>query len=346
MVYTPHQIQKAEKVADLMQGLAEAQLTIPKLFTYKTMDQFKFAKDDTLTFRVPGRLPYRKYAWRNDRTKGLFFDAYKEGKTTVTVGDRIYSGVELTDEQMDFDLGSWATPAQLQADAVVQGFQDEAVKALETAPYKVTIGLNGNDSAATMKRAFFEARRVLNGFRVPKEQRFAVAGSNAAMVVLDVAAQIPGRADAALANGTIGRIAGFDCFEDESIDADVIYFFVPSAFVLYNDAPSVPQSAPFGKVINGNGVKMRWIRDYDQRFQVERSTLTTYVSTAPVKDLFFKKSVYTQQESTVILDPGTTQEFVRGIKLDLGLAASVYPAAASALAVESGISDANPFTVA
>lgn len=343
MVYTPHEIEKAGKVADLMQGLAEAQLSLPKLFTYKTMDAFKFSKDDTITFRVPGRLPYRKYAWRNDRSKGLFWDAYREGKTTVTIGDRIYSGVKLTDEQMDFDLGSWATPAQLQVDAVVQGFQDESVKALEDAPYKVTIGLNNKDDAATMKRAFFEARRVLNGFRVPKEQRFAVAGSNAAMIALEVASQIAGRADAALANGTIGRIAGFDTFEDETMDANAIYFFVPSAFVLYNDAPSVPQSAPFGRLISGSGVKMRWIRDYDQEYQEERSSVTTYVSAAPVKDLFFKKSVYTQTESTVVLDPGTTQEFVRGIKLDLTAAASTYPAAASALAVESGISDADKF---
>lgn len=345
MAYTPQQIVKGQKVANLSVGLVEAQLTIPKLFTYKSFDDFRFAEGDKITFRVPGRLPYRRYAWRNDRSKSIFFDAYKEGKTEVTIGDRIYSATKLTDEQKDFDLGSWAVPTQLMADAVAQGFQDEAVKCLEDAPYNVTIGLGGDDSVNAVKAAFFEARRVLNKFRVPKEQRFAVVGSDAAQAVLNmVVTQSRDRAEQALANATIGKVAGFDVFEDESIDPGTIYFFVPSAFVLYNDAPSVPDSVPFGTKASANGVKARLIRDYDTEYLTDRAVLDTYVSTAPVKDLFWAKSVYTQVESTQVLEPGTTTEFVRGIKLTLD-GASDYPTTGSALAVESGVSEADAFTV-
>lgn len=343
MPYTPHQIQKAQKVADLTSGLVAAQLVLPKLFSQESLDQFKGTDGDTLTFRTPGRLPYREYGFRNDRTDPIRFDAFKEGKTTITVGGTIYSAIKVTDEQFEFDLETWAKPAALQADAVAQGVQDACASALENAPYNVTIGLDGSvDLVADLKRAFFEARRVMTRFRVPDAQRFAVVGTNVELIALDLAGTIAGRADAALGQGSIGKIAGFDVIPDSTIDPDAAYFFVPSAFVRFNAAPYVPQSVPFGTLTSAGDVKMRWLRDYDLEYKQDRSLFDTYVTASPVKDLLLKAPQKATGSNPVILEPADTPQFVRGIKLDLG-ATSSYPATGSDIAFDTGISTANAF---
>lgn len=348
MVYTPHDVNKIQKIADLTVGLAEAELTLPKLFTRETVDKFRGAEGDKITFRVDGRLPYRRFAFRNDRSKSLLFDVYKETKVDITWGDRLYSGVELTDEQADFDTNGWAKLSGKQGAAVAQGIQDECAKALEAAPYNVTIGLGGASAPGDIRAAFFEARRVFNLLRVPDMQRFVAMGSNVEMAVLmdkDLISTTnvsEARAESALANATIGRIAGFTAVLDLSIDPDTAYFFVPSAFVLATGAPVVPNSVPFGTTASFNGFTLRWIKDYYAEKLVDRSIVDSYVGVSPVKDLFFEKSVYTDDVKPVTLEPATDQFFVRGIKLSL-TGASVYPADASALAAETGIKAAQKF---
>lgn len=46
----------------------------------------------------------RTYGWRNDRSTGIGFDVYKERRAAVRFGTDVYNGVQLTDEQNEFDL--------------------------------------------------------------------------------------------------------------------------------------------------------------------------------------------------------------------------------------------------
>ena len=102
MAYTAHTVIKPEKIVATGIGVLSQELTLPKLFMRKNYEDIKGALDDTLTFRVPGRLVPRRWAWRNNRSTPIVYDVYKEAKTTLTYGDRIYSAVKITDEQAQF----------------------------------------------------------------------------------------------------------------------------------------------------------------------------------------------------------------------------------------------------
>src|SRR5690606_33688143 len=127
MAYTPHDNVKAQKLSLAAVKLLERQVKVPNLFTKKGVDEFKGAEDDTLNMTVPGVLPFREYAWRNDRSQPLQLDTYSERKISVTFGGNVYSAVELTDEQKEFDLDGWSKLLAAQTRAVGRGLEHRAV---------------------------------------------------------------------------------------------------------------------------------------------------------------------------------------------------------------------------
>lgn len=348
MVYTPHEVEKIQKVADLATGLVAHDLTLPKLFVHQGYEQFKGAKDDKLVYRVPGRLPYRKYAFRNDRANPIIFDIYKEGKTEITWGDRIYSAVEVTDEQYEFDLDGWGKLFDAQSSAVAQGLNDEMAETLAAAPWEVTIG----GVEANLRGALIEARRVLNAFRVPREQRFLIVGADfeAAMLADDkltltqnVAQE---RAENALSNAILGRLYGFTVVLDMTIPANAAYAVVGSAFVQVTGAPYVPTSVGTGATASVDGFSIRWLRDYDINFVKDRSLVDTYSGAHHVTDMFLPKSVFTEESTPQSIEVEDLKPyFVRGVKLTLD-GESVYPSASEKadLVAETGISDAKAWS--
>ena len=179
-----HTVVKPELIAKAALGALTEKLTVPQLFTKQGMDEFKGALDDKVSVVIPGTLPFRTYAFRNDRSSPITFDEYAERKIQVGFQSNVYSAVRLTDEQADFDtLGDWAKLMDKQTSAIARGLQRAAVSALTTQTYNVTVGKFGTDTRA----ALIEARRVLNQFRVPDEDRFFVMGSNVAETMVPAA---------------------------------------------------------------------------------------------------------------------------------------------------------------
>lgn len=342
MAYTNHEVAKAQKVADLASSLVAHDLTLPKLFTHEGFEKFKGTEGDKLVYRVPGRLPHRRYAFRNDRSAPIQYDVYKEGKTEIVWGDRIYSAVQLTDEQYEFDLDGWGKLLDAQTSAVATGLNNQAGEALANAPWEVTIG--GVEPA--IRSAIIEARRVLNAFRVPREQRILVVGSDfeAAMLNdkdLTLTQNVEqGRAENALANAVLGRLAGFTVVLDNSIPAGDAYAIIPSSFVFTTGAPYIPNSVGFGATASVDGFSLRWLRDYDLDYVKDRSLVDTYCGVNAVKDLFLPKSAFTEDAGPVSVDVDSLKSyFVRGVKLTLD-GASVYPneKEKADLVAETGIS--------
>lgn len=341
MPLTPpqHQVVKPQKLAATAVGMLEQELIVPNLFRKEGIDNFKGAEDDTVSVKVEGVLPFREYAWRNDRTTGIQFDVYAERKIAVTFGGNVYSAVKLTDEQNDFDLASWSTLIRPQVKAVSRGIQRKCVTALTSQAYAVTIG----DAAENLRGALIEARRVLNAFHVPDGARYLLVGSNFESALLNddkmnLAQNVgDGAAESALRTATLGQRFGFSIVVDQTIPADAAYAFADSAFILLTGAPSVPQSVPFGATQSFEGIAARWVRDYDSERMSDRSVVNTYVGTRSVKDVLVGWNDTTKTEVV-----STSEHFVRGIKLVLdGL--SDYPAAGSELANITGISDASVF---
>lgn len=334
MAYTPHVPVKPTHIAEATQGLIEKELTIAKLVTRQAFDAFKGEAGDKITVKVRGRLPYRKMNFRDDRTNSLVTDIYKEGKTDVTWGGYIYSGVAIADEQAQFDLDGWTSLVDEQASAVAAGINREAADLVTGAPYEVVI----KGAKANLRSAIGEARKVMNRFLVPNEGRILVVGSDFEQAMLEekdlTLASYVGdvRADTALGQAILGRINGFTVVMDLSIAPGDAYAMVPSGFVQLLGAPLLPQSVPFGATINQDGISLRWMRDYWTEKRTDRSFVDTWEGHNHVLDAYLPERVLATTDPHTAFDPSTLKRyFSRGVKLELdGTAAnSIYPAAAT-----------------
>lgn len=341
--YVPHVVVKDQKIADSASALTAQSLVLAKLFTREGIEQFKGQEGDKIVKRVEGRLPYRRYAFRNNRVNPILFDVYKESKSEVTFGDRLYSGVRLTDEQKDFDGINWDRLLPKQSEAVARGVEAEAAKLLESAPYEVTIG----GAQKNMRSAVLEARKVLKRFRVLNGVKpILVVGSDFEQALLEnekiVFAQASGDsvANSALVDATLGGLAGFTVVSDITIDPKAAYAFVGSGFYMINGAPSLPMSVKHGGIGNVDGVAMRWMTDYDQNYQEDRSSVVTYTGTGLVKDRLAQAVFYAGDsavpEDKAVPEPELTEHFLRGVKLTLD-GTSVYPGDTTAVAKETGV---------
>lgn len=333
-----HTIVKPQKLAATAVGMLEQELLVPNLFQKEGIDKFKGAENDTVSVPVEGVLPFRTYAWRNDRSSAIQFDDYAERKIPVTFGGNFYSAVKLTDEQNDMDLDGWGKLLRPQVKAVARGLGRAAVTQLTGATYNVRIG----NAERNLRGALVEARRVLNAFHCPEEGRILLVGTNFESALLtddklNLASNV-GEAEAvnALKSATIGNRFGFRIVVDQTIGADEAYAFHPTAFIFLNAAPSIPSSVPFGATQAFEGISARWVRDYDPTYMHDRSVVNTYAGFQTVKDVL----VGWNGTSEVV---STSEYLVRAIKLHLD-STSDYPAAASELATITGVSDASVWT--
>jgi hypothetical protein len=330
-----HQIVKPEKLAATAVGMLEQELVIPNLFQKEGIDQFKGADNDTVSVKVEGVLPFHDYAFRNDRSAPIVFDEYKERKIAVTFGGNVYSAVKVTDEQNDFDLNDWGTLLRPQVKAVARGLSRRAVGTLLGQDYAVTIG----GAEANLRGAIIEARRVLNKFNVPGDQRYLLVGSDFESALLSdeklTLAQNVGdsEAESALQSATITNRFGFKIVVDQTIPSDAAFAFAGSAFVFLSGAPSVPQSVPYGATTSFEGIALRWVRDYDPTYMQDRSVVNTYAGFRAVTDVLVG---WDEAKNSEVVS--ASEHFVRGIKLTLG-GTSEYPTVGSDLQTITGLTE-------
>jgi hypothetical protein len=335
-----HTIVKPEKLAAAAVGFLEQNLTLFNTFQKEDAAKFKGAEGDSLAFKVDGVLPYRVYGWRNDRSQPIQYDTLAQRKITVTFGGNIYSAVKVTDEQFNFDLAGWGDLLRPQTRAVGRGLQSEAAGHLEGAPYQVVIA----DAAENLRGAIIEARRVLNAFQVPDEQRWLVVGTAFESELLNDEklnlAQNVGEAEAvsALREATIGRRFGFNIVVDQTIAPEAAYAYIRSAFIAATTVPAVPTGVSFGAITSYEGIALRHVVDYDNDFQQDRSVVNLYPGFRTVEDVLVARDAVTNQEY-VLAD----EYFVRGVKLTLA-GAPTYPVEGTDLANATGIHNGQAWT--
>lgn len=312
---------KPEKLAATAAELMERELVVPKLFARKGIEEFKGAKDDTINVRVPGILPARDYEWRNNRAQPLLFDEYRERKLAVRFGGNAYSATMLTDEQREMDFMGWTQdilPAQSRA--VARKLEYGAIKALKDGKYSVTIGANGKaaNPAGNVLAAILEARHALNRMGASKVKRTLLVGSDwdtilqgdGALLASNVGNTI---AESAFADALLGKIKGFDIVVSEDIAPDEAYALTGDSFVFLNAAPGVPESAVAGaSTLSQDGIAMRWLRDYDPSYQVERSTVNTWYGYQQVLD----PVIYVNDDGQEVVSDDEYN--IRSVKLTLG----------------------------
>lgn len=285
MVHTPHQKIKPQHVADTYVGLIYDELLLPNLITPASFDGYKGHEDDTVNLKVPGLLPARSYAFRNDRSDPIEFDQYSE--TTVAMqftAGRIYSAVEVTDEQNDFDQTTVDYLAPVQARAVARGMENDTANTMRNGDYEVVVGGAEKDPY----RALVEARKLLNKFRVQGVRNLVVGTDFEAALLLDkrftAAVSSGDEAGGILRTGNIGNWVGFNIFVSDLIEPDEAIAFTTTSFGFAVAAPYIPGSVPFGATAAAEGYALRWIRDYDLRYVVDRSLVDCFFGSKQVKD--------------------------------------------------------------
>ena len=324
MAVTTHDVVKPEAIASAaVQAIAD-QLTISHTFTRFDAAEYLGKAGDTLTMRVPGTLPFRRWDFRNDRREALRVDKYSETTVNMTVGASwLYSAVELTPEQKQFDFGgSWGDIFNLQTQAIAQGFEFDAYAQLRNAPYERVKVIKTD--AATLSAAkdlgqdaifnqFVDLKTDLNRMRVPDQRFVCIAGSAviAALTKTNKLVRVgEGAGDSAFATNNVGTYAGITFLQGPYVmEPNEAFLYAPSGFLQWNAAPPTPDGPGKYANANANGISLQWVQDYDPAFVASRSIFMTWKSETYTKDYI---SLEDGQGRTYT---SPDQYFLRGVKI-------------------------------
>lgn len=296
---------KPETIVNTALGILSRELVLANLFTKLTVEDFRGAKDDTVSFRVPAVLEAREYAWRNNRSSPIVIDDLTETKVDVVLNHDFYSAVKITDEQLTLDIKDFgAQVLQPQLTAVAEKSEDLIGDTLAAATYATTIDFD--EATDDPRHVVIDARKALNIANVPKANRFLLVGANVEAAILKADGLLDfdkSGSDSALRDAIIGRLAGFLLVTTNSIDPDAAYACHKTALVLGTAVPANPAGAVKSASASYQGWGMRWLQDYDPTILADRSIVSTFAGATATAD-------------------GEGDEVIRAVKIDFTPAGS------------------------
>ncbi len=332
MTITQHTVVKPKVLLEAAVEALGENLIVSNLVTRRTdFAPFFGAEGDTVSQRVEGTLPVRLYGVRNDRSKPIVTDTYKETVVNVTIdAERPYSATRLTDEQRMWDFNDgWARLINAQTKTLGNYLEHSVLNQILGAPVERVIKID--DGATAVKAAIainqdvyfnavIDATTSLDRMRVPGgEQMIALCGYEFANRIVKSNRLIAytGAGAGALASAELGTIANVRFVMDRSVPAMDAILFSKSAFISYNACAPVPESVKQGSTINKDGYALRWLQDYESSFLSDRSVFDTFHGSAYTRD---RISVFDGVSQHVIDD--ANDYFVRAIKLTVDPAAT------------------------
>jgi hypothetical protein len=277
---------KAEKVVATSLGILERQLKLAGLVWRNAGGDFKGAKNDTITLKLPAYLPARTRALRSgtSRTK----DALFERSVDLRLDTDVYKWIGVTDEQMNLDIEDYGKQI---ISPMMRGVASEVESKVGTtmsgATYEVTIAFNSNTDDPYEDVAV-PAMIALDSAHIPEEGRVLLVGTElqAAFLRSDkfVHADKSGTTDT-LRRGVIGFCAGFTVVTGGgSIAPDAGYAFHSTAYALSMQVPAVPSSAAWGATREWNGYAMRFVRGFDIGEVEDQVAADVWIGCSVVKD--------------------------------------------------------------
>jgi len=324
MAYTPSLRIKPQILVDAAITALEDELVISNTVTKRSDAKTFFASQgDTISQRVPGTLPVRTYTTRNDRSEPIRTDTYSESVVQVKISqDRPYSAVKLTDEQKDWDFNGWGPILDTQIESLGDYLEQGVLNQILNAPYERKLLIDTSDTnLAALKdkqqdvffNAVVEAKSALRRMRTPDKTFTCLVGMSLAeeLIKSNKLVKVLGIGDNALANDSIGTIAGVNFIPNVYVPDDQAYMYAGSGFLVFTGTPSIPQSVPYGATASANGWALRWLMDYDTGYLTDRSVFDCYAGYAYTRDYL---KVVDQQGIGHISDEWY---FVRGVQLGI-----------------------------
>jgi hypothetical protein len=324
MTYAPSLRLKPQVLVDAAVEALDEKLVISNTVTKRAdAKTFYSAAGDTISQRVKGTVPVREYAPRNDRAEPIRTDTYEETSVSLTISqNRPYSAIKLTDEQKDWDFNGWAPIIDTQVDALGEYLEHGVLNSILNAPYERKILIDNSDAgfAAAKERnqdlfwnAITEAKTSLRKMRTPDTTFNCIVGLDLAdeLVKSNKLVKVQGTGDNALAQSSLGTLAGVNFIPSVHIPGDQAFMYAASGFLCFTGVASIPNSVPFGASASANGWALRWLMDYDTAYLTDRSVFDTFMGTAYTKD---RLKVVDQQG---ISHTGTEEFFLRGVQLGI-----------------------------
>lgn len=278
---------KPEVIANTGLGILQREIVLPATVTRLGLADFRGAKDDTITMRVPAIRQAKTRALR--ATSALVAEDLTEVGVDVTLDTHVYDLANITDAELTLDIRDFgAQVLQPQIRGVVEELEDTVAGALAGA----TVGSGQNRVVASSAEPYdvmVDASMVLNTLNVPRLGRWAVVGANVEAWALksDKLSKVnESGTDSALRDAILGRVAGFTILGSNAIDPDAAYFYHSSAIAFALVAPVVPAGATFGQGVSGNGLSLRWLRDYDPTYARDRSLVDAFTGASSVEDTY------------------------------------------------------------
>ncbi|MCK9496598.1 MAG: hypothetical protein M0R75_14040 [Dehalococcoidia bacterium] len=306
---------KAERVIRTSLGLLERDTVLANLVWRDAAGDFRGARGDAVTIRLPA---YSKARKRNIRNGGnRLTDNLTERTVVVTLDSNLYNKIPITDPELTLDIDDFNRTITVPVtNGLVRGLEDEIIAEVEAATYPVQhqLALDLDEPYKTVTAA----RRRLNDARVPMDGRAIVCGSGVEEVFLNSEQFI--RADrsgdtGAFRSAEIGRVAGFPVFVVPGMDPDKAFAFHRSAFVLSTRAPLVPRGAPWGASASWEGFSLRLVQAIDPDEIVDNFHADVYVGTNVVPDYgAFDEDGY-WEPSVEIDDEHDEPVFVRAVEI-------------------------------
>jgi P22 coat protein - gene protein 5 len=274
---------KAERVVATMLGLLERESVVSRLLWLNPGGDFRGAKNDTISIRVPAYAVSRTRDLRSGDPRVA--SSLTETKIDVSLTTDVYMRVPITDEELTLDIESFDQQiTQPVASAIVRGVEDAALSRLSTTTYQHNVNI---DDFARPFDAVVRARRHLNDSRVPQDGRVVVVGSEVEEILLTddlfVRADQSGSTNA-LREAEIGRIAGMPVYTAPGLDPQEAYAFHRTAFALLTRAPMVPRGAPWGTTMAWGGFSLRVVQAIDPEEVVDNFHADLWLGTGIVRD--------------------------------------------------------------
>lgn len=273
---------KAERVVRTALGLLEREVVLPRLVWRDAAGDFRGAKDDTISIRLPAYAVANTRALRSGaaRTKS----SLHQRKVDVTLDTDVYLDVPITDEELTLDIEDFgADVLNPVISGVARGLEDVLVTEITGATYANEFAIDLSD----LKGSFAYARELLNKAQVPAGGRTLLVGSevDSALIQLDNLVKFgeSGTTDT-LREATVGRVYGFDIVVSNEIAPDEAYAFHRTAYVLNSRAPVVPAGAPWGATQAFAGFAIRTVRVFDPDEVEDRFIADAWVGTNVVTD--------------------------------------------------------------
>ncbi len=253
-------------------------------------EQFKGARGDTVTFRVPARVEAHEYAFRNTVRDAITTDTLEQLSLAVTLDKMVVSAIGVTDEQLSLDIVDFSREVTApQMDGVARKTESYIINTVVNADTSTTLDVDASDDPWT--DLFIPARRALNASFVPNDERYLFVGLEVEDWLLTKDESFR-RYDGAAQDGLdtlrqaiLGTKAGFKVVgNNPELPEDFAVAMHPTAFGYVTGAPEVPQGAKAGGTAELDGYAMRWIVDYDADHLTDRSVWSTFAGTISVED--------------------------------------------------------------